>query len=162
VALAVVLGLRLRTREHLLPRTSLFHALDGNALELGGERCIKRGPLSFRCGGHTLRAEAVPSTVWGLPLCMAAPTDAGPLIIRARETIGSFIALSYDATRRAGTGSIRVAAGGNELGAVQTRSAVERQQVLAFDTRSLRGRDEPIELTVEGNALRCFDFSIVP
>ncbi|MET0409715.1 MAG: hypothetical protein ABW217_00395 [Polyangiaceae bacterium] len=162
VALVVLLALRLRTREHLLPRSSLFHQLDGAEIELAGQRCSKLGPLSFRCGGHKLRAEAVPSVVWGLPLCMTAPTDAGPLIIRARETLGSFIAVNYDATRRAGTGSIRVAAGGNDLGTVRTRSAVERQQLLAFDTRALRGRDEPIELTVEGDALRCFDFSIAP
>jgi hypothetical protein len=162
VALALVLLLRLRTREHLLPRSSLFHQLEGAALELGGQPCSKLGPLSFRCGGHKLRAEAVASVVWGLPLCMTAPPDAGPLIVRTRATLGSFINVSYDAVRRPGAGSIHVAAGGNDLGTVASRSAVERQQLLAFDTRALRGRDEPLELTVEGDALRCFDVAIVP
>jgi hypothetical protein len=162
VALIVVLGLRLRTREHMLPRSSLFHSLDGAELDLGGQRCEQRGPLNLRCGIHKLRAEAVPSVVWGLPLCMTAPTDVGALTIRVRKTLGSFSNVSYDATRREGSGSIKIKVGGNELGTVATRSAVERQQLLAFDTRSLRGREEPLELTVEGTALRCFDFAIVP
>lgn len=161
-ALVVVLALRLRTREHLLPRTSLFHELDAEALELGGEPCTKRGPLRFRCGEHRLYAAAVPSEVWGQPLCMTAPMDAGRLIVRIQKTLGSFVRVSYDATRRGGTGTIRVSAGGVELGTVRTRSAVEREQLLAFDTRSLRGKEELLELRVEGGALRCFDVAIDP
>jgi hypothetical protein len=157
----VVLGFRLRTRAHLLPSTSLFHALEGPELSLGDQPCTKRGPLSFRCGPHALRADAVPSEVWGLHLCMSAPLDAGPLKLRLLTTLGSFVAASYEGPRRGG-GLIRVAADGRELGEIQTRPAIERQQFLAFDTRALRDRQAPLEITVEGGALRCFDFELTP
>jgi hypothetical protein len=157
----VVLGLRLRTRAHLLPPTSLFHELEGPELSLGDQPCSKRGPLSFRCGPHALRADAVPSEVWGLHLCMSAPLDAGPLKLHVLTKLGSFVAVSYEATRR-GAGIVRVTAGERELGEIQTRPASERQQFLAFDTRALRDQQAPLEITVTGGALRCFDLGITP
>jgi hypothetical protein len=157
----VVLGLRLRTRAHLLPPASLFHTLEGPELSLGDEPCRKVGPLSFRCGPHAVRAGLVGSEVWGLHLCMSAPLDAGPLKLRVLTKLGSFVAANYDAPRR-GKGLIRVAADGRELGEVQTRPAIERQQFLAFDTRALRDRQAPLEISIEGAALTCFDFGITP
>jgi hypothetical protein len=161
LAIALVLGLRLRTRERLLPADSLFHTLRGPELALAGEPCAKTAALSFRCGKQRLRAAAVPSEVWGLHLCMSAAQDAGPLTLRVSQRLGSFVAASYEGPRRGG-GAIHVVAAGEDLGSAGVRPAVERQQFLAFDTRSLRGREVPLEITVEGGALRCFDLRVVP
>jgi hypothetical protein len=91
---------------------------------------------------------------------MNAP-DVGPLQIEARRTLGSFVTAEYEGTKR-GAGKIRVSVAGEPLGDVDTRPATEREQFLAFDTRRWKGQEALLQISVEGGALRCFDFQIAP
>ena len=48
-----------------------------------------------------------------------------------------------------------------EIGAVATRPAYLRDQVLRFDTRAFRGREADVELSLRDAALHCFDFRVI-
>jgi hypothetical protein len=67
----------------------------------------------------------------------------------------------YDPSKD-GNGSIQVRVDGKRLGHVRTRPAFLRQQFIQFDTRRWTGRTVDLEIELQGAALHCFDFEIVP
>lgn len=156
-----VIAYRTRSRERLLPQSSIFHHLDEGAMDLGGVECVQEAPLRFRCGERWLRAAAVQSEVWGLHLCMTTAPDAGPLTILTRQRMGEFVDATYEGPRRV-SGTIEVAVAGKTVEKVSTRPGSDRQQFLAFDTRAWRGEEALLEITVDGGPLLCFDFRIRP
>ncbi len=158
VAAVVYVAAATRSRERLLPRDSIFRLVKDSDLLLDGEPCTLEAPLSFHCGWQELEADVV-AGVWGLHLCMTAPS-ASELRLRVQATLGSFLAGHYD-PREKGEGHIRVAVDGQELGAIATRPSYLRHQKIQLDTRERRAQPATIEVSLSGAALHCFDLSIV-
>jgi hypothetical protein len=158
LALVVVVA-RTRTRAHLLPASSVFQHLDGPELTLAGARCTREAPLSFRCGAHSLRAEAVQSEVWGIHLCMTAP-DGGAVTLATEIVLGSFFALDYDGPKN-GSGEIAVALDGAPLASFATEPPWLWDQTVQFDTRARQGRKAALGVTWTGGATRCFDARVL-
>lgn len=159
LAIVAVLALRTRDRRRMLPADSLFHQLSGPELTLDGEPCVKTQPLTFRCGDNLLRPEVV-SGAWGIHACMSTAVNTD-LRIAATLPLGSFIAGRYD-PRKEGEGLIQVSVNGQNLGKVQTRPFRLRAQSLEFDTRGQAGPEADLDISLEGAALNCFDFRILP
>jgi hypothetical protein len=150
---------RARSRERLLPPSSIFHRLEaGGSMTLGDQPCVLEAPLAFRCGPHRVQAD-VSEGVWGLHLCMTAP-DAGDLRVRVRTQLGSFLAGHYDA-REEGEGSIVVRVDGEALASIATRPAFLRHQRIQLDTRSRRQQTADVEVVLTGKARNCFDLQTV-
>ena len=159
LAIGVVLAQRTRDRRRMLPQDSLFHQLSGPELTLDGEPCQKTHPLTFRCGDHVLRPEVVPG-IWGIHSCMSTTVNTDLRLV-ATLPLGSFIAGRYD-PRKDGEGLIQVSVNGQSLGRVETRDPRLRAQAIEFDTRAQTGAQADLDISVEGAALYCFDFRILP
>jgi len=159
LAIVAVLANRTRDRRRMLPADSLFHQLSGPELTLDGEPCVKTKPLTFVCGDHVLRPEVLPG-IWGIHSCMSTTVDTDLKIV-ATLPLGSFIAGRYD-PRKEGAGSIQVSVNGQSLGKVETRNPRLRAQSIEFDTRGQPGPQSDLDISLEGAALYCFDFRIVP
>ncbi len=158
LGVAVVVALRTRSRQRLLPATSIFHQVEASDLTLGGTTCRKLEPLVFQCGENRLEARPVTGSVWGVHLCMHT-TAAGPLEVRLRKRMGSFVKGFYSVPMK-GTGTIEARLDGASLGKIKTRHPFLRRQFLQYDTRKVRGRESSLELSLEGVALNCFDFRV--
>jgi hypothetical protein len=141
---------------------SLFYRLERPEFRMGAHHCKKTGPLAFACGPHVVEASVV-SGVWGVHLCMSSneAPKVGPLSIRSRVRLGSFLRGQYDPSKE-GRGTIQVNVDGRPLGRVATRPSFLRHQFIQFDTRELKGQSVNLELLLSGAALHCFDFDIAP
>jgi hypothetical protein len=159
VAGAAVLGLcalRYRTRHQLLPKTSLFQKLPGSAIKVDDAPCQAQAELSYICGGHLLRADAVDGQA-GMHLCMTVP-GARKLSLELPTKLGAYVEARYESAHGIDPGSVRVAVNGSELGLVPARTRDQWVQKLLFDTRAYQ--DQPsARLSVEftGGSLACFD-----
>jgi hypothetical protein len=160
-ALVGLVAMRAATGGVPLAANSIFRRLRADSLTFNEERCEGRGKLAFACGKSRVHADVMNGSVWGVHACMTASPDEGELVVRANLALGSFLEGTYDPPKDR-EGSIRVSVDGRELGALVTRPAYLRQQVVRFDTRAFQNREGIVEISVRDAALRCFDFRVVP
>jgi hypothetical protein len=152
----LLLANRLRSREHVLPKNSVFHQLRAATFRLGGHSCQEIGSLDFQCNGPFLQASYVNGT-YGSHLCMAA-TSTESVVLEGRLTLGQGLMVLYDGGWSTGTVQVRV--DGTDLGLAVAHPPTSDYGNLYFDTNVYQGGDHRVEIELSAALSRCFDVRV--
>jgi hypothetical protein len=147
------------TREHMLPKNSLFHQVASGQLMRGDNLCEKEGSLAFQCNGGFVRAEMVPG-LYGAHMCMTSPGMV-PVKIEMPIKLGQLLQVRYEPENE--TGEVKLTVDGTLLGSSPVINGDVGLRYVQFDTHEYAAQPKSnIRLEISGGALNCFDVRLDP